>query len=99
MTVDTGTSFLDIFSGCSRQANGEYLIARINHQQLALKYSCGTEVPYYWYVPEPILDSGNITLHYNRSVITDRTILDNKPGMLVVSQIERENFIAELKVT
>ncbi|CAH0678041.1 unnamed protein product [Spodoptera exigua] len=99
-----GESIRHIISGCSRLANGEYLhrhnlVARIIHQQLALKYSLvESEVPYYRYEPDPVLDNGHITLYWDRSIITDRTIVANKPDIVVVDRKERRAMIVDIAV-
>ena len=99
-----GESIRHIMSGCSRLANGDYLhrynlVARIIHQQLALKYSLvELEVPYYRYVPDPVLENGNITLYWDRSIITDRTIVANKSDIVVVDRLERRAMIVDITV-
>ena len=99
-----GESIRHIISGCSRLANGEYLhrhnlVARIIHQQLALKYNLvESEVPYYRYVPDPVLENGNITLYWDQSIITDRTIVAKKPNIVVVDRSERRAMIVDITV-
>uniref|UniRef100_A0A2H1W769 SFRICE_026058 n=1 Tax=Spodoptera frugiperda TaxID=7108 RepID=A0A2H1W769_SPOFR len=85
-----GETIRHIISGCGRLANGEYLhrhnqVAKIIHQQLALHYQLVEfEVPYYNYVPDPVLENGHITLYWDQSIITDRTIVANKPDIVVI---------------
>ncbi|KAJ8736966.1 hypothetical protein PYW07_000237 [Mythimna separata] len=99
-----GESIRHIISGCSHLANGDYLhrhnlVARIIHQQLALTYNLvESEVPYYRYVPDPVLDNGNITLYWDRSIITDRTIVANKPDIVVIDRLERRTMIVDIAV-
>ncbi|KAJ8714401.1 hypothetical protein PYW07_002626 [Mythimna separata] len=99
-----GESIRHIISGCPSLANGEYLhrhnlVARIIHQQLALKYSLvALEVPYNRYVPDPVLDNGHITLYWDRSIITDRTVVANKPDIVVVDRIGRRAIIVDISV-
>jgi len=100
----TGESLRHIVSGCSRLANGEYLhrhnqVARIVHQQLALKYNLvETEVPYYRYVPDPVLDNGRVTLYWDRSIITDRHIVANKPDIVMIDRLERRAVIVDVTI-
>ena len=99
-----GESIRHIISGCSSLANGDYLhrhnlVARIIHQQLALKYNLvESEVPYYKYVPDPVLENGNVTLYWDRSIITDRTIVANKPDIVVIDRLERRAMIVDIAV-
>lgn len=99
-----GESIRHIVSGCSRLANGEYLhrhnqVARIIHQQLALKYNLvDTVVPYYRYVPDPVLENGRATLYWDRSIITDRTIVANKPDLVMIDRSERRAMIIDITI-
>ncbi|XP_045535408.1 uncharacterized protein LOC106709986 [Papilio machaon] len=89
-----GESIRHIVSGCSRLADGAYLhrhnqVAKIIHQQLALKYALvDTEVPYYQYQPSPVLENSYITLYWDRSIITDRTITANRPDIVIIDRSE-----------
>ncbi|XP_045535833.1 uncharacterized protein LOC123721337 [Papilio machaon] len=99
-----GESLRHVTSGCSRLANSEYLhrhnlVARIIHQQLALKYGLiASEVPYYKYTPEPVLDDGHITLYWDRSIITDRTIVANKPDIVIIDRSARHTIIVDVSI-
>ena len=99
-----GESIRHIISGCSRLANGEYLhrhnqVARIIHQQLALKYQLvDSEVPYYKYVPDPVLENDHVTLYWDRSIITDRTIVANKPDIVVIDRLARRAMIVDITI-
>ena len=99
-----GESLRHIISGCSRLANGEYLhrhnqVARIIHQQLALKYNLvEAEVPYYRYMPESVLENGHVTLYWDRSIITDRTVVANKPDIVVIDRSERRAIIVDITI-
>ena len=74
-------------------------IARIIHQQLALIYSLvESEVPYYRYVPDPVLENSNVTLYWDRPIITDRTSVANKPDIVVVDCLERRAMIVGIAV-
>ncbi|CAB3261268.1 unnamed protein product [Arctia plantaginis] len=69
------------------------------HQQLALKYHLvNLEVPYYRYVPDPVLENGRATLYWDRSIITDRTIVANKPDIVVIDRLERRAMIVGIAV-
>lgn len=99
-----GESLRHIISGCSHLANGEYLhrhnlVARIIHQQLAVRYGLvGSEVPYYKYAPPPVLENGRATLYWDRSIITDRTIVANKPDIVLVDRSERRAVLVDITV-
>ncbi|RVE46395.1 hypothetical protein evm_008929 [Chilo suppressalis] len=102
--LSKGRTRLHIISGCSRLANGEYLhrhnqVARIIHQQLALKYNLlASEVPYYRYAPEQVLENSHATLYWDRSIITDRTIVANKPDIVLIDRHERRAVVVDVAV-
>ena len=99
-----GESIRHIISGCSHLANGEYLhrhnlVARIIHQQLALQYGLvESEVPYYKYTPTPVLENGRATLYWDRSVITDRTIVANKPDIVIIDRSQRRAVLVDITI-
>ncbi|CAH0702994.1 unnamed protein product [Spodoptera exigua] len=68
-------------------------------EQLALKYRLvESEVPYYKYVPNPVLEKDHITLYWDRSIITDRTIVANKPDIVVVDRLARRTTIIDVAI-
>ncbi|KAJ0170136.1 hypothetical protein K1T71_014064 [Dendrolimus kikuchii] len=99
-----GESIRHVTSCCSRLANSEYLhrhnlVARIIHQQLALRYGLiANEVPYYKYAPEPVLENGHITLYWDRSIITDRTIVANKPDIVIIDRSARRTMLVDISI-
>ncbi|XP_063821249.1 uncharacterized protein LOC135071388 [Ostrinia nubilalis] len=99
-----GESLRHIISGCSHLANGEYLhrhnlVARIIHQQLALQYGLlESESPYYQYQSVPVLENGHALLYWDRSIITDRTIVCNKPDIVVVDRSQRRAVLVDITI-
>ncbi|KAI8431314.1 hypothetical protein MSG28_015859 [Choristoneura fumiferana] len=78
---------------------GHNLVARIIHQQLALRYGLvDSEVPYYRYVPAPVLENGRATLYWDRSVITDRTIVANKPDIVLTDRSNRQAVLVDITI-
>uniref|UniRef100_A0A2H1WHZ3 SFRICE_018216 n=1 Tax=Spodoptera frugiperda TaxID=7108 RepID=A0A2H1WHZ3_SPOFR len=75
------------------------MVAKIIHQQLALHCQLVEfEVPYYKYAPDPVLENGHITLYWDRSIITDRTIVANKPDIVVVDRQARRTMIINITI-
>ncbi|CAH2108107.1 unnamed protein product [Euphydryas editha] len=99
-----GESIRHIVSGCGRLANGEYLhrhnqVARIIHQQLALRYGLvENELPYYRYNPTPFLENSHALLYWDRSIITDRFIAANKPDIVLVDRSTRRAIIVDITI-
>ncbi|CAK1581434.1 unnamed protein product [Parnassius mnemosyne] len=93
-----------IISGCSQLSNGDYLhrhnqVARIIHQQLAIKFGfTQQDVPYYKYEPKPVLENRSVTLYWDRSIITDRFIVANKPDIVVIDRTARKAIIVDISV-
>lgn len=100
----SGETIRHITSGCSHLANGQYLhrhnlVARIIHQQLALQYNLiEFRHPYYQYVPQPVLENSRVTLYWDRSVITDRTIIANRPDIVIIDRSTRKAVLVDITI-
>ena len=57
-----------------------------------------SEVPYYKYVPDPVLEKDHVTLYWDRSIITDRTIVANKPDIVVIDRSARRVMIIDVTI-
>ncbi|XP_045510128.1 uncharacterized protein LOC123705416 [Colias croceus] len=99
-----GETLRHVTSGCSMLANTEYLhrhnlAARIIHQELALKYGLLVgKVPYYKYAPEPVLENNRAKLYWDRPIITDRTILANRPDIVVMDLATSRIFLVDITI-
>lgn len=99
-----GESLRHVISGCSALANTEYLhrhnqVAKILHQELAHKYGLVNQrVPYYKYSPAPVLENDRAKLYWDRSVITDRTILANKPDIVLMDRAQSRVFLVDITI-
>ncbi|XP_052738597.1 uncharacterized protein LOC112058219 [Bicyclus anynana] len=99
-----GESLRHVFSGCSALANTEYLhrhnqAAKILHQELALTYGLlDQRLPYYKYTPVPVLERDGVRLYWDRSIITDRTILANKPDIVVLDRAQSRVFLVDITI-
>jgi hypothetical protein len=85
-----------ITSGCSLLSNTEYLhrhnlSAKIVHQFLAQRHKLiTTDDPYYKYEPQPVLENESPKIYWDRPVITDRTILANRPDIIIIDKINKQ---------
>ena len=93
-----------ITGACTMLAQTDYLhrhnqVANIIHQALALKY-CLIEksIPYYKYQPANVLESTNFKLYYDRSIITDRTIHNNRPDIVLKDQLTKTTYLIDIAV-
>lgn len=93
-----------ITSACSELAQNDYLhrhnqVANIIHQHLAYKYGLiGSIIPYYKYRPEPVLESSNFKLYFDRSVITDRVVQNNRPDIIFQDKQAKKVFLIDIAV-
>lgn len=101
-----GESIEHIMSGCSFLANNAYLgrhnqVAKLIHRELALKYKLireETTPPYYKYNPEPVLETREYILYWDRPVITDRTIDHNRPDIILIDKKEKTANIIDIAI-
>ncbi|CAK1595297.1 unnamed protein product [Parnassius mnemosyne] len=99
-----GESLRHVISGCSALSNSEYLhrhnlVARILHQELALKYGLvDRKLPYYKYLPEAVLENDRARLYWDRAIITDRTILANKPDIVLMDRAQSRIFLVDITI-
>ena len=76
-----------INAACEQLASTEYAkrhdgVANVIHQKLAEAAEMIIDKsPYYRYTPANALDNDNFKLYWNRSIITNKTIPANRPGI------------------
>lgn len=93
-----------ITGGCSALAQSDYLyrhnqVANIVHQELAFKCNLVKDkLPYYKYKPSPVLESASFTLYYDRSIITDRAVHNNRPDIVLLSKFGKKAYLIDIAV-
>src|SRR6266478_3424239 len=91
-----------IISGCSCIANTEYLhrhnlSCKIVHQYLGLKYHLITDSKeYYKYEPRSVIENEDYKLYWDRQVITDKTILSNRPDIILIDKTKKIAFLIDV---
>ncbi|CAH2260576.1 jg18268 [Pararge aegeria aegeria] len=95
-----GETLRHIVSGCSHLANSEYLhrhnqVARIVHQQLALRFGLIDLMPYYRYGPASVLENSSALLYWDRTITIDRYITANRPDIVLVDRSVRRAIIVD----
>jgi hypothetical protein len=81
-----------ITGACSQLVSTAYKqrhdqVCKIIHQKLAYKYGLlNKTMPYYKYIPNTILENETIKLYWDRSLITDKTIHNNRPDKTLVDK-------------
>lgn len=93
-----------IMGACQTLAATEYLarhnqVAKIVHQSLARRHGLvNEEIPYYRYLPSVVLESGTHKLYWDRSVLTDRTIVHNRPDIILMDKVKKETFLIDVGI-
>ncbi|CAH2052194.1 unnamed protein product, partial [Iphiclides podalirius] len=83
----------------SKYLHRHNLVARILHQELALKYGLvERKLPYYKYSPEAVLENDRARLYWDRSIITDRTIVANKPDIVLMDRAQSRVFLVDITI-
>jgi hypothetical protein len=70
---------------------GHDQVGKIIHQKLAYKYGLlNKTMPYYKYIPNTILENEIIKLYWDRALITDKTIHNNRPDITLVDKASKK---------
>ncbi|KAK9869335.1 hypothetical protein WA026_003089 [Henosepilachna vigintioctopunctata] len=86
-----------ITGGCTSLAQNDYThrhnqVACIVHQAVAMKIRLFTKdiIFYYKYKPQLVLENSNYKVYYDRSIITDCTIQNNRADIVLLDKISRK---------
>jgi hypothetical protein len=72
-------------------------VYKIIHQKLAYKYGLLNKMmPYYKYIPNTILENETIKLYWDRSLITDKTIRNNRPDITLVDKLSKTVYFIDI---
>lgn len=99
-----GETIEHIIAGCRAIAETAYLgrhntVASIVHQQLAFKHNLVTQLmPYYKYLPAPVLENDCIKLYWDREIITDVCIRANRPDIVIYDKREKRVTLIDIAV-
>ncbi|XP_008480774.1 uncharacterized protein LOC103517514 [Diaphorina citri] len=93
-----------VIGGCSALADNVYLgrhnqVAKIIHIELAKKYELIQDpLPFYKYTPEPVLESRDYLLYWDRTILTDKTVDHNKPDIVFINKKENKGIMIDVAV-
>lgn len=99
-----GETIEHVVAGCQALAEVAYLgrhndVAKIVHQQLALKHNLVNQcVPYYKYLPDPVLENSCIKLYWDREIITDVHIRANRPDIVIYDKRMKRVTLIDIAV-
>lgn len=91
-----------LISSCQVLAAREYLdrhndVAKIIHSWIAWKIGYLPErTPYYSYTPEKVCETTENMLYWDRTIITDHTIPNNRPDLLLWNKTTKEAWIIDI---
>lgn len=91
-----------VIGSCPALADTAYLgrhnqVAKIVHAQLAQKYSLvQNPPPYYRYKPDPVLESPECVLYWDRPILTDRTVDYNRPDIVIIEKSTKNAIIIDI---
>jgi hypothetical protein len=74
-------------------------VGKIIHQKLAYKFGLlNKTMPYYKYIPNTILENEIIELYWDRSLITDKTIHNNRSGVTLVDKVRKTVYFIDIAI-
>ena len=101
-----GESIEHVMSGCSALADNAYLgrhyqVAKLIHQQLAIKFGMlGKDTPpYYKYEPPEVIEGPNQRMYWDRPILTDKRVAHNRPDIVIINKIEKTAFLIDIPLT
>jgi len=93
-----------ITAACEQLVSTEYVkihdgVAKVIHQKLAEAAELIEEKsPYCRYTPANVLENDNFKLYWNRSIITDKTILANRPDITCTNKKTKTTYLIDIAV-
>lgn len=97
-----GETIEHVIAGCPALAQHSYLgrhnqAAKIIHQQLSIKYGLIKDPPpYYRYTPEPVLESREHLMYWDRPIKTDKTTDFNRPDLVLIEKHKKRAVIIDV---
>ncbi len=98
-TIQHITGGCQVFSGTEYKLRHD-AVAKIVHQELAIKLELipAVKLPYYTYNPQTILENNKFKLYWDRTVLTDQTVVNNRPDIIVVDKLMKKATLVEVSV-
>lgn len=99
-----GETIEHVINGCGALSSTLYTmrhnnVAKIIHQQLALKYNLLNEfLPYYKYNPVSVLENQRYKLYWDRVIITDVTVPANRPDVVIYDKELKKVHLIDIAV-
>lgn len=94
-----------LISGCTMLAGNQYTerhdnVAKILHLEIRRIFEDPhlEKVPYYKYEPPAVVDAENCKIYWNREIITDRTITNNRPDIVLTDKIKKTTYLIDVTI-
>lgn len=92
-----------IVAGCPILAPKAYLdrrnaVAALLHWNMCKKYKIKVKEKWYQHIPDPVIDTPEITIIWDTQVQTDRTIKANKPDIILKDKVKKECLIIDVAI-
>ncbi|KAI5753628.1 hypothetical protein M8J77_001970 [Diaphorina citri] len=74
-------------------------VAAIIHQNICSNLKLIDEkTPYYKYEPPPVIETAKYTVYYDRTIMTDKTIPNNRPDIVVHDKERRMALLVDIAI-
>lgn len=92
-----------VLNGCPVLTQSRYkyrhdALGKVIHNSLAVKYGLEDPIPYYKYEPKQILEGGGLTMYWDRSILTDKRIQNNRPDTIIIDKTRKVAFVVDYAV-
>lgn len=93
-----------LMAGCQVLSQNDYTkrhdnMGKILHQALEIKLiSSNKDTPYWKYEPQPVIETNDHVIYWNRTIYTDRTVGHNRPDSVVICKKERTAHLIDYAV-
>lgn len=93
-----------LISACSIMAPKEYTerhnnVAKIIHHYLRnMIYETNDQTPYYRYNPEKVIENMSGKLYWDRTIMTDHQINNNRPDITYIDKVNKHGYIIDIAV-
>ena len=101
---DKSTETIDhLVSGCSVLAPNEYMnrhnrVGQYIHWKVCKHFEIETTEKWYEHKPEPVIENKNVTILWDFSIHTDRTIQANRPDIVIKDKVKRTCQLIDMSV-
>jgi hypothetical protein len=99
-----GETIEHIISSCTVLAQSEYkkrhdIFAKIIHMNLGVKFNLLKNTqPHYSYTPESCLENDNYKLYFDRTILTDMHIKQNRPDIIILNKKQKQAYLLDIAV-